>query len=93
MPRNVPKINRIYLVLLFLTIAGWGTPVSGQTPLVTGNVNKYARVTSVSTDYVIVDDVSDFAAGDTVTGASLVVNAIASGRKVAKAIDLFLNTH
>ena len=34
-----------------------------------------------------------FAAGDTVTGASLVVNAIASGRKVAKAIDLFLNTH
>ncbi len=33
-----------------------------------------------------------FAAGDTVSGASLVVNAIASGRKTAKAIDLFLNT-
>ncbi len=32
-----------------------------------------------------------FAAGDTVSGASLVVNAIASGRKAAKAIDLFLN--
>jgi NADPH-dependent glutamate synthase beta subunit-like oxidoreductase len=31
-----------------------------------------------------------FAAGDTVTGASLVVNAIASGRKVAKEIDRFL---
>lgn len=33
-----------------------------------------------------------FAAGDSVSGASLVVNAIASGRKVAKAIDKFLKT-
>lgn len=32
-----------------------------------------------------------FAAGDTVSGASLVVNAIASGRKVAKAIDTYLS--
>jgi glutamate synthase (NADPH/NADH) small chain len=32
-----------------------------------------------------------FAAGDTITGASLVVNAIASGRKVAKEIDRFLS--
>lgn len=32
-----------------------------------------------------------FAAGDSVSGASLVVNAIASGRKVAKEIDKFLN--
>jgi glutamate synthase (NADPH) small chain len=31
-----------------------------------------------------------FAAGDSVNGASLVVNAIASGRKAAKEIDLFL---
>ena len=31
-----------------------------------------------------------FAAGDSVSGASLVVNAIASGRKVAKEIDNFL---
>ena len=31
-----------------------------------------------------------FAAGDTISGASLVVNAIASGRKVAKQIDNFL---
>ncbi|MCX6320306.1 MAG: FAD-dependent oxidoreductase, partial [Bacteroidia bacterium] len=31
-----------------------------------------------------------FAAGDSVSGASLVVNAIASGRKVAKEIDMFL---
>jgi glutamate synthase (NADPH/NADH) small chain len=31
-----------------------------------------------------------FAAGDSVSGSSLVVNAIASGRKAAKEIDLFL---
>lgn len=31
-----------------------------------------------------------FAAGDAISGASLVVNAIASGRKVAKEIDIFL---
>ena len=31
-----------------------------------------------------------FAAGDSVCGASLVVNAIASGRRVAKKIDMFL---
>jgi glutamate synthase (NADPH/NADH) small chain len=33
-----------------------------------------------------------FAAGDSVIGASLVVRAIASGRKVAKEIDLFLKS-
>ena len=32
-----------------------------------------------------------FAAGDSVSGASLVVNAIASGRKVAEQIDIFLS--
>jgi glutamate synthase (NADPH/NADH) small chain len=34
-----------------------------------------------------------FAAGDSVSGASLVVNAIASGRKVAKEIDRFLKNN
>jgi glutamate synthase (NADPH/NADH) small chain len=33
-----------------------------------------------------------FAAGDTVSGASLVVNAIASGRKAAKYIDRYLRS-
>ena len=33
-----------------------------------------------------------FAAGDTTTGASLVVNAIASGRKAAFSIDSFLRS-
>ncbi len=34
-----------------------------------------------------------FAAGDSVSGASLVVNAIASGRKAAKEIDRYLRSH
>jgi glutamate synthase (NADPH/NADH) small chain len=34
-----------------------------------------------------------FAAGDSVSGASLVVNAIASGRKAAKEIDRYLRPH
>lgn len=33
-----------------------------------------------------------FAAGDAATGASLVVNAIASGRRVAKKIDNYLSS-
>ena len=52
--------------MLFFTVAGWGSLLSGQTPLVTGNINRYARVTSVGADYVIVEDVTDFAVGDTV---------------------------
>jgi len=33
-----------------------------------------------------------FAAGDAISGASLVVNAIASGRRVANEIDKYLRT-
>ena len=33
-----------------------------------------------------------FAAGDSISGASLVVNAIASGRKVALEIDMYLKS-
>jgi gliding motility-associated-like protein len=47
-------------------VAGGGTLLSGQTPLITGNINRYARVTSVNTDNVIVESVTDFAVGDTV---------------------------
>lgn len=60
------RSNRVYLEALFSLILGWGFLLSAQTPLVTGEVNKYARVTSVGSNYVAVDDVSDFAAGDTV---------------------------
>jgi hypothetical protein len=66
MPRNVPKIIRFYFILLFFMVAGWGNMLSGQTPLVTGNINNYARVTSLGPGYVISDDVTDFAVGDTV---------------------------
>jgi len=41
-------------------------------------------------DSMITSHPKVFAAGDTVTGASLVVNAIASGRRAAKEIDRFL---
>lgn len=34
-----------------------------------------------------------FAAGDAITGASLVVRAIASGRRVAKSVDSYLGAH
>ncbi|HZM13724.1 MAG TPA: hypothetical protein VFB86_06075, partial [Bacteroidales bacterium] len=60
------KIIRLYFVLLFFMVAGRGTQLSGQTPLVTGNINRYARVTSVGPDYVIAEDITDFAVGDTV---------------------------
>ncbi len=66
MPGNVSKIIRLYFVLLFLMGAGRGTQLSGQTQLVTGNINRYARVTSVGPDNVIVADITDFAVGDTV---------------------------
>lgn len=66
MPRNVSKIIRLYFVLLFFIVTGWGTQLSGQTPLVSGNINRYARVTFVSTDNVIAADITDFAVGDTV---------------------------
>jgi gliding motility-associated-like protein len=43
-----------------------GIYVSGQTSLLTGQVNSYARVTTVGADYVITDDVSGFTVNDTV---------------------------
>jgi len=66
MPRNVSEMIRFYFLLLFLAVAGGGTLLSGQTSLVTGNINRYAKVTSVGPAYVIADDVTDFAVGDTV---------------------------
>jgi gliding motility-associated-like protein len=65
MPRKVSEIVRFSFLAIFFIITGGGALLSGQTPLVTG-INRYAKVTTVSTDYVIVDDVSDFAVGDTV---------------------------
>jgi len=66
----MPLINRYVtrgnLLIAFIMITGWGISVSGQTPLLTGQINTYAKVTEVGTDYVTLDDVTGFAANDTV---------------------------
>ena len=66
MPHRLSEIARCYLTILIIMITGGGTFLSAQTPLVTGDINRYARVTSVGADFVIVDNVSDFAVNDTV---------------------------
>lgn len=66
MPFNTRDIARRYLLILALMISCGAVYVSGQTPLLTGQVNRYAKVTVVGADYVIADDASEFAAGDTV---------------------------
>ncbi|MFZ2285451.1 MAG: gliding motility-associated C-terminal domain-containing protein [Bacteroidales bacterium] len=60
------EIARCYLTIFILLITGAGVFVSAQTPLVTGEINRYARVTSVGADFVVVDDISGFAVNDTV---------------------------
>jgi hypothetical protein len=66
----MPLINRYItrgnLLIAFIMITCWGISVSGQTPLLTGQINTYAKVTEVGTDYVTLDDVTGFAANDTV---------------------------
>ncbi|MBE0678129.1 MAG: gliding motility-associated C-terminal domain-containing protein [Bacteroidales bacterium] len=66
MPQRLSEIARCYLTIFLLLITGGGVFLSAQTPLVTGNINRYARVTSVGADFVIVDDLSGFAVDDTV---------------------------
>lgn len=66
MPFRIFYITRSYLLIVLLMITVGGISVSGQTPLITGQINKYAKVTSVGTNYVIADDVTDFAVNDTV---------------------------
>ena len=62
MPQIKCEIVRCYLIILFLTLTGGVFSLSAQTPLVTGEVNKYSHVTTVGANYVVVDNVSDFAA-------------------------------
>jgi len=66
MPLHSSHIAGRYLLIIALMICCGGIFVSGQTPLLTGQVNSYAKVTSVGSNYVIVDDASEFAANDTV---------------------------
>ncbi|MFN2336108.1 MAG: hypothetical protein ABR560_03995, partial [Bacteroidales bacterium] len=65
MPQRLSEIARCYLTIFILLITGGGIFLSAQTPLVTGEINRYARVTTVGADFVIVDDLSGFAVGDT----------------------------
>ena len=66
MPQRMSEIARCYLTILVLLITGAGVSVSAQTPLVTGDINRYARVTAVGADFVVVDDITGFAVNDTV---------------------------
>lgn len=66
MPQRLSEIARSYLTILVLLITCGGFTLSAQTPLVTGNINTYAKVTSVGADFVVVDDLTGFAVGDTV---------------------------
>lgn len=66
MPLSFRNIARSYLLIIVLMITFGSVLVSGQTPLLTGQVNRYAKVTAVGASYVIVDDAGDFAVSDTV---------------------------
>lgn len=66
MPHRKSGVFRYCLIFLLIIITGRGMLLTGQTPLVTGQINKYAKVTLTGTNNVVVDDISDFAAGDTV---------------------------
>lgn len=66
MPFKTPQTGWRNLWIILLMISCCGFYASGQTPLLNGQVNIYSRVTSVGTDYVVVDDASGFAANDTV---------------------------
>ncbi len=66
MPLKNRHIARSYLLIIAMMISCGGIHINGQTPLLTGQVNSYAKVTSVGTDYIITDDVSGFAVNDTV---------------------------
>ncbi len=57
--------RRNLLIIVLMITCGY-IYVSGQTPLLTGQVNRYAKVTTVGTNYVIVDNAGDFAVNDTV---------------------------
>lgn len=66
MPLIIRNIARSYLLIIVLMITFGSLLVSGQTPLLTGQVNSYSRVTAVGAGYVIVDDAAGFAVNDTV---------------------------
>jgi gliding motility-associated-like protein len=66
MPFTLGRRLRRYLLFIIMMITTCGVFIHAQTPLVTGDINKYTRVTAVGSNYVDVSDVSDFSVGDTV---------------------------
>jgi len=66
MPFTLGRSLIRYLLFIIMMITCCGVFMHAQTPLVTGDINKYARVTAVGSNYVDVNDVSDFSVGDTV---------------------------
>jgi glutamate synthase (NADPH/NADH) small chain len=85
----VPGTNRIIEADLVLLAMGFVHPVIEG--LVSDLALELDQRKNIKTDASFATSVAKvFAAGDSVSGASLVVNAIASGRKTAKEIDRFL---
>jgi glutamate synthase (NADPH) small chain len=85
----IPDTRRIIKVDLVLLAMGFIHPVQegllSELKLDLNQRNNIKINEQMSTSHPKV-----FAAGDSISGASLVVNAIASGRRVAKEIDTFL---
>jgi hypothetical protein len=81
MPHKLSEITvRFLFVAVFLIAAGL-SDLSGQTPVITGQTNKYARVLAVGSDNVTVSNVSDFTVGDTVLiiqMGGIIINASAT---------------
>lgn len=67
MSLRLSDIFKIQLLALFAVAFGGVIPAFSQAkPLVTGQVNKYAKVLTVGVDFVTVQNASDFSPGDTV---------------------------
>lgn len=89
--RSVPDTKRIIEAELVLIALGFVHPVlEGLLSELEIGLDKKNNI-KVSLDQST-SHPKVFAAGDSITGASLVVNAIASGRRAAKEIDRFLRT-
>ncbi|HUW91891.1 MAG TPA: gliding motility-associated C-terminal domain-containing protein [Bacteroidales bacterium] len=85
MSQRLSDIWKFYLLALVTVTLGGIMPAYGQAvPLVTGQINKYAKVLTVGVDYVTVQNASDFSAGDTVmviqmSGAEINASTILPG--------------
>lgn len=81
MPVRLRYIRKFILIIgIIFSIAG-SDFLTAQTALLTGQINKYTRVTSVGADWIIAQNVTDFAVGDTVMimqMSGVVINADAT---------------